>query len=125
MDIRSLAYAYAQCLGQVFTHELKPMDVEILVAELGLSDDGGGDPLFHILYGGTVVDEDDWVVLGVEAEEIAEALPDAPRSLADGPRAAVAALAGPDRTLTAESLEAAVLDRGSDRRALRASATTR
>ena len=123
VDARSLANAYAQSLGQVFTHEMKPMEVEILVAEIGLDDDGGGDQLFHILYDGTVVDEEDWVVLGGETEEISErfeaALPAAPRGLADGVRAAVAALAGPDRTLSAESLETAVLDRSNGRRAFR------
>ena len=123
VDARSLANAYAQSLGQVFTHELKPMEVEILVAEIGLDEDGSRDQLFHILYDGTVADEDDWVVLGGETEEISErfasALPDAPRSLSDGVRAAVQALAGPDRTLTSESLEAAVLDRSHARRSFR------
>ena len=123
VDARSLANAYAQSLGQVFTHEFKPMEVEILVAEIGLDADGGSDQLFHILYDGTMADEGDWVVLGGETEEISErleaTLPEAPRSLAGGVRAAVAALAGPDRTLSAGSLEAAVLDRANGRRAFR------
>ena len=123
VDARSLANAYAQSLGQVFTHEMKPMEVEILVAEIGLDTDGRGDQMFHILYDGTVVDEYDWVVLGGETEEISErcaaALPDAPRGLADAVRAAVAALAGPDRSLSADSLESAVLDRSNGRRAFR------
>ncbi len=72
VDARSLANAYAQGLGQVFTHELKPMEVEILVAEIGVNADGGRDQLFHILYDGTVVDEDEWVVLGGETEAISE-----------------------------------------------------
>ena len=46
----------AQTLGQVFTHEMKPYEVEILVAEIG--DDRRADELFHILYDGSVVDED-------------------------------------------------------------------
>ena len=123
VDARSLANAYAQSLGQVFTHELKPMEVEILVAEIGLEADGRRDQLFHILYDGTVMDEDNWVVLGGETEEISErfaaALPDGPQALAGGVRAAVDALAGPDRALGAESLEAAVLDRSNGRRAFR------
>ncbi len=123
VDARSLANAYAQSLGHVFTHEFKPMEVEILVAEIGQHGDGRGDQLFHILYDGTVADEDDWVVLGGETEEISErfaaALPAIPPSLGDGVRAAVAALFGPDRTLSAGSLEAAVLDRRNDRRAFR------
>ena len=32
VNARSLANAYAQTLGQVFTHEMKPYEVEILVA---------------------------------------------------------------------------------------------
>jgi len=57
VDARSLANSYAQMLGNIFTHEMKPMEVEILVAEVGL--DGAGDQMFHILYDGTVVDERD------------------------------------------------------------------
>ena len=38
------------------------MEVEILVAEVN---DDGPDQLFHILYDGTVVDEDRYTVLGV------------------------------------------------------------
>ena len=42
VDARSLANQYAQILGQIFTHEMKPLEVEILVAEVGL--DGGRRP---------------------------------------------------------------------------------
>src|SRR5262245_51779831 len=35
VDARSLGNQYAQILGQIFTHEMKPMEVEILVAEIG------------------------------------------------------------------------------------------
>src|SRR3978361_1435446 len=35
VDARSLANQYAQILGQVFPHEMKPLEVEILVAEVG------------------------------------------------------------------------------------------
>src|SRR6201988_363558 len=52
VNARSLATAYAQTLGQVFTHEMKPYEVEILVAQV--ADDQDGDELFHILYDGTV-----------------------------------------------------------------------
>ena len=53
VDARSLANQYAQILGQIFTHEMKPMEVEILVAEVGHTPDG--DQMFHINYDGTVV----------------------------------------------------------------------
>jgi proteasome alpha subunit len=120
VDARSLANAYAQALGQVFTHEMKPLEVEILVAEV--AEDGGRDQLFHILYDGTVIDEPDRAVLGGDAEVIAHRFetthsPDAP--VADALAAAVAALAGPERALTAGELEAAVLDRTNGRRTFR------
>ncbi len=120
VDARSLANQYAQILGQIFTHEMKPMEVEILVAEID-EDDGGGDQLFHILYDGTVVDEEMSVVLGGETESISDRfgeLDEAPE-LADGLSRAISALSGPDRTLGPAELEIAVLQRDTGRRAFR------
>lgn len=119
VDARSLANAYAQTLGQVFTHEMKPMEVEILVAEVGV--DRAGDQLFHLLYDGTVVDEEGSTVLGGDADTIAGRLtpPDNGVVMAAALRDAVAALAGPERTLGADDLEVAVLDRTQERRAFR------
>ena len=120
VDARSLANQYAQMLGQVFTHEMKPMEVEILVAEIG--PEAGDARLFHILYDGTLIDETGWCVLGGEAETIGERMGehwDTGATLGDALRAAVASLAGPDRQLGAADLEVAVLDRGAGRRAFR------
>src|SRR5439155_12700613 len=61
VDARSLANAYAQILNQVFTHEIKPLEVEILVAEVGTT--AAADRLYHILYDGTVMDERNFSVL--------------------------------------------------------------
>lgn len=120
VDARSLANAYAQMLGQIFTHEMKPMEVEILVAEVGL--DSSTDQVFHILYDGSVVDEDTYSVIGGDAEAIGARLEAAFQpgmDLAGAVGAAVSALAGPDRTLTAGELEVAVLSRANGRRAFR------
>ena len=120
VDARSLANAYAQMLGQIFTHEMKPMEVEILVAELGATAEG--DQVFHILYDGSVVDEDRYSVIGGDAEAIGARLEDAFKPGLDLPgavQAAVGGLAGPDRTLTAHELEVAVLERGNGRRTFR------
>jgi proteasome alpha subunit len=117
VEARGLANAYAQMLGQIFTHEMKPMEVEILVAEVG--EERGHDELFHILYDGSVVDEDRFSVLGGEADAITARLEEGWRDdfeLAGALGAAVAALAGPDRTLTADELEVAVLARSNGRR---------
>lgn len=120
VEARSLANQYAQILGNVFTHELKPMEVEILVAEVGV--DPSGDQLFHILFDGTVMDEDRFSVLGGEAEAITARLEDAyteGADLAGALNACATALGGPDRAIPAEDLEVAVLARTNGRRAFR------
>jgi len=121
VDAQSLANAYAQMLGDVFTHEIKPMEVEIVVAELGTGQ--SGDRLFHIFYDGTVVDERDFTVLGGgEVEAVTERVKQSyepGRPLDAALRAAVSALAGPDRRLDAAELEVAVLSRGNGRRTFR------
>ncbi|MGA1005699.1 MAG: proteasome subunit alpha [Ilumatobacteraceae bacterium] len=117
VEARSLANDYAQILGQTFTHELKPLEVEILVAEVGV--DPSTDQLFHILYDGTLVDERGTSVLGGDAEAIAERLTttwSASHALDQALPVAVAALAGPDRQLTADDIEVAVLSRRNGRR---------
>ena len=123
VDARSLANAYAQWLGQVFTREIKPMEVEILVAEVGPADaNGGKDQLYHIDFSGTIYDEDHFAVLGGEADNIHDRMKDAfveGWSLGDALEAAAKALAGPDRTLHPGDLEVAVLERPRERRAFR------
>jgi proteasome alpha subunit len=119
VDAQSLANAYAQMIGDVFTHEVKPMEVEILVAEVGATP--SDDRLFHILYDGTVVDENGFTVLGGEADAISGRLKETYEpglTLEDALRAAVSALAG-DRTLSPDELEVAVLARSNGRRAFR------
>jgi proteasome alpha subunit len=120
VDARSLANRYAQLLGQVFTHELKPMEVEILVAEVGQT--AAADQLFHILYDGTLMDENDFSVLGGDADAIALLMQEGwaeGLDLAAAVKLAVGALAGPERTLSADDLEVAMLERSNARRCFR------
>ncbi len=120
VDARSLANLYAQFLGNVFTHEMKPLEVEILVAELG--DEGRPDQLYHVAYEGTITDEDRFAVLGGDAETIRERVAaewSPGRDLASALRVAVAALAGPERNLSPADLEVAVLNRANGRRTFR------
>ncbi|MDH3682687.1 MAG: proteasome subunit alpha, partial [Acidimicrobiia bacterium] len=112
VDSQALANQYAQMLGQIFTHETKPLEVEILVAAVGYSREG--DRLFHIRFDGSVTDETGFAVLGGEADPIRERLGasfaddlDAGRAV----RGAVAALAGDDRALGSDELEVAILQR--------------
>jgi len=118
VDARSLANLYAQYLGNVFTHEMKPLEVEILVAELSDTE----NQLYHIAYEGTITDQDRFAVLGGDAETITERVAgtwQADWDLAAAVKAATAALSGPDRALGAGDLEVATLSRGNGRRTFR------
>ena len=117
VDARSLANSYAQMLGNIFTHEMKPMEVEILVAEVGL--DGRDDQMFHILYDGTVVDERNFAAIGGDAEAIRERLQEQwsdSMDLATAVRTGVAVLSGTEREIPPGDLEVAALSRGNGRR---------
>ena len=119
VSAQELANAYAQTLHQVFTHEMKPYEVELLVA--GVGHDAGENDLYHIMYDGVVMDEQTYSVLGGQAEQITETLSsdyepgaDLQASLKLGAR-----VLGADEPLTAEQLEVALLDRTRERRAFR------
>ncbi len=120
VEARSLANAYAQMLGQIFTHELKPLEVEILVAEVGA--ERAEDQLYHLLYDGTVVDEKRFVALGGDADAVAERVEQGwadDLSVTAALQLAAEALSGPERTLTGDDLEVAVLERSGERRCFR------
>jgi proteasome alpha subunit len=117
VDARSLANQFAQILGNIFTHEMKPLEVEILVAEVG--SEPAGDQMFHILYDGTVMDQRDAAVLGGDAEAIGTRLREGFQDgldLAGAVRLGAASLGGPDRQIPVTELEVAVLARGNGRR---------
>ena len=120
VDARGLANVYGQYLNQVFIHEMKPMEVEILVAEVGVTPDQ--DSLYQVSFDGTMVDEDRYAVLGGEAEAITERMEaayDGGLDLGASLKKAVAGLAGPDRQIPPTDLEVALLARGNGRRAFR------
>ncbi len=119
VEARSLANNYAQILGNVFTHEMKPMEVEILVTEIGA--EPSGDQLFHILYDGTLVDETGFSVLGGDAEVVGQRMRESWSegcTAQEGLMAAVRALAG-ENSLAAGDLEVALLERDGPRRRFR------
>jgi proteasome alpha subunit len=120
VSAQELANAYAQTLHQVFTHETKPYEVELLVVEVG--HDAGENDMYHILYDGVVMDEQHYSVLGGQAEQIGDALKDRYEEGADlraSLRLGASLLGEEDTPLTAEQLEVALLDRTRERRAFR------
>ena len=117
VDARGLANQYAQILGQTFTHEMKPLEVEILVAEVGLTPDR--DQLFHIMYDGTVIDEHRFTVLGGDMDAIRGRLSErfvAGSTIQNAVKIAHHALSLVDSSINSSELEVAVLTRNSSRR---------
>ena len=104
----------------MFSEAPKPMEVELLVAEIGI--DPKSDRLFHVLYDGTVLDEKGFCVLGGDSESVLERLKGSFKSemtLKEALKSAIAALSGADRKLSHEELEVAVLERNGRRRCFR------
>lgn len=120
VDGRGLANQYAQIIGQSFTHESKPLEIEILIAEVG--SDAQHDNLFHISFDGTVSDEQKFCILGGDTETILQRLLeklDTSADLGSAIRNAATALLGPDRNVDSDDLEVAILARGEHRRCFR------
>ena len=65
---RVIANAYAQTLGEIFTQQTKPFEVELCVAEVG--DRPETDQLYRLTFDGSIVDEPDFVVMGGQAEAV-------------------------------------------------------
>ena len=124
VTVRTLANAYATTLGTIFTENAKPYEVELVVAEVG--DTAQLDQLYRLTFDGSVGDEHGFVAMGGQAEAISTALGEAWREVMtrdDALRLAVDLLgrhgAAEPRTLTAASLEVAVLERARPRRCFR------
>src|SRR5919202_5627774 len=127
---RVIANAYAQTLGEIFTRQMKPFEVELCVAEVG--DTPEADQLYRLTFDGSVVDEPDFVVMGGQAEAVTGHLREhflPGMGLSDALQVGVRALSavspvtnsgnGGPTTLSAEQLEVAVLDRRRPKRAFR------
>ncbi|HWD07923.1 MAG TPA: proteasome subunit alpha [Actinomycetota bacterium] len=121
VSARALANSYSQVLGQIFTAELKPFEVEILVAQVGT--EGRPNELFHILYDGSVADEENFVAMGGQAEALLDYLRQNFQPAADLEGAlslGVRALVGIEqRQIPPSNLEVAALDRARERRKFR------
>lgn len=65
---RSLANAYSQSLGTIFSQELKPLEVEILVAQVG--DGTQANEMYRISFDGSIIDERRFAVIGGRSEAV-------------------------------------------------------
>jgi proteasome alpha subunit len=118
---RSLASAYSQTLGNIFTQEIKPYEVEVMVVEVGVAPDE--NRIFRVTYDGTLYDHRGVAAIGGLEEELTASLEEhyreaAPLDEAIG-WARDAFQAHVERRLEPKDWEGAVLDRTLGRRTFR------
>jgi proteasome alpha subunit len=115
---RDLANAYSQALSTIFTQQMKPYEVEILVGEV--NGEIEGTSIYHVLFDGSVSDEHGFVAIGGHADDLTESLKERYQQGWDLPTAvknAVQVLGSPDsRTIEHDHIEAGVLERSQTRR---------
>jgi len=118
---RGIANWYAQTLGTIFTEQLKPFEVEIVVAEVGARP--ADDQIYRITFDGSVTDEPGFVAFGGQADQVSAVLKERyadNMSLSEAFAAALAALSTPGNgEYTAAQLEVAILERARDHRTFR------
>lgn len=111
---RSLANAYSQTLGTIFSQEIKPLEVEILVVQVG--DPGTANEMYRISFDGSIIDEKGFTAIGGRAEALhvylKERYKSDHQSLKQTLSMCVAALESvTNQKLALEGIEIAVLDR--------------
>lgn len=116
---KALANAYSQVIGEVFTREMKPLEVEIIVAEVGdpRYPDQDHTSLFKVTFDGSIQDHRGTCVIGGATESVQDHLA---RGFREGlplgealalARAALGRADGAGSSIPVESLEVAVLDK--------------
>jgi proteasome alpha subunit len=111
---KSLANAYSQSIGSLFSVEPKPLEVELLVVEVGQGEKPS--EIYRISFDGSIIDERGVAVIGGKSEALMTFLKNrwkAPAvSLRDALKLSVEALETvTNQKLGPEVLEVAVLDR--------------
>jgi len=128
---RALANAYSQAIGDVFTQQMKPLEVEVIVAEVGDPRFAGHEhnAMFRVQYDGTISDHHGFCGIGGTVERLESYLKEHYREgqpLGDSLRLGVAALSAAvngGTRMQLDRLEVCTLDRERpDRKFRRASA---
>jgi len=121
VSAKGLANAYAQTLGQIFTHEMKPYEIEVMIAEVGES--AGDTRIYRIQFDGTLQDVRGFGAMGAMEDALDERLEEGISDIPDF-RTALRLATGTieavvETTVGDDDWEAAVLDRNLGRRKFR------
>ncbi len=132
-DVRanSLANAYSQAIGEVFTREIKPLEIEVILAEVGDDRFEGHEQnvIYRVKFDGFISDHTGFCVIGGNVDDVQHVLEDSyqenmPAGEAAGlARRALEAGSEGASSLGVNDLEVCMLDRErSGRKFLRLSA---
>lgn len=119
---KSLANAYSQVIGNIFTKEIKPLEVEILVVEVGETPDKNS--MYHILFDGSISDRHLYAVIGGHADVVNEFLRDHYKENCSLNAALALCRSALEKTtdqksISEDNLEVAILDRNIEGRKFR------
>jgi proteasome alpha subunit len=110
---KSLANAYSQVIGNIFSMEIKPLEVEILVLEVGAGE--ASNEMYRIAFDGSIAEEKGYAGIGGQAEELKLYLQDkfsGGLGLEAALQLAIRALeTAVSQTVTVATLEVAALER--------------
>ena len=120
-DVRgkALANAYSQAVGEAFTREMKPLEVELIVAEVGDDSLSGHEQnsLYRVKFDGFISDHKGFCVIGGNVQDVQSVLDDDYRERITRGEAVNLGLkallrgASDSSTLDATKLEVCILDR--------------
>jgi len=121
---QALANAYSQAIGEVFTREMKPLEIEIIVAEVGDDrwEDHQNNSLYRVTFDGFISDHTGYCVIGGNVDDVETVLAGEYREALSASEAInlgrKALDTGADRgsNLNEKTLEVCVLDRGREGR---------
>ncbi len=111
---RSLANGYSQTLGTIFSQEIKPLEVEILVAQVG--EEGRQNEMYRISFDGSIFDERGYLAIGGKSEALQLFLKERYKNEPPALKAALSLCTSALESITnqklpLEGIEIAVLDR--------------
>ncbi len=111
---RSLANGYSQTLGTIFSQEIKPLEVEILVAQVG--EPGRQNEMYRISFDGSIFDERGYAAIGGKADALQSFLKERYKGEPPALKAALALCTSAlesisNQKLPLEGIEIAALDR--------------
>lgn len=116
---KAMANAYSQVIGEVFTREIKPLEIELIVAEVGDDryEDHKDNSLYRIKYDGFISDHSGFCAIGGNVDNVEAVLKNDYREnmpageAAQLARRALTAGTEGSSQLSTDSLEVCLLDR--------------